>query len=74
MTTADLKPHLTKCKKMVLAGMTADQIAGRLGIAKRTVYNYLKQLVYLGELIIVGDEKATPRLYEDGKRAEEPYN
>ena len=74
MTTAGLKPHLKRCKSLTLAGLTAEQIAQKLDVSVKTVYNYLKQLVFMGELNIIGPENSTPRIYEDGKRADPPYN
>lgn len=74
MTIQNLKPHLLRTKKLVLSGLTPDQISKKLGVSKRTVFNYLNQLVYLGELVIIGPENSTPRVYEDARRPEYPYN
>lgn len=74
MTTQKLTPRLKKCKRLILEGKRGQELANSLGISKRTVYDYIKQLVYMGEIVdITGDKHSTPRIYEDG-RARVFYN
>lgn len=74
MTARDLKPHLKKCKRLVLEGQRGQQLADSLAVSKSTAYNYIEKLVYMGEIIdITGDEHSTPRIYEDGRR-EPPFS
>ena len=74
MTAQDLKPHLKKCKRLVLEGQRGQQLADSLGVSKRTAHNYVKILEYMGEIKdITGNPKTTPRIYEDG-RARVYYN
>lgn len=67
MTTAGIKPHLKRVKKMALAHLSTPQMAKKLGVSPRTVRNYLSQLLYMGELVTIGPPNSTPRIYEDGK-------
>lgn len=74
MTSQDLKPHLKKCKRLVLEGQRGQALADSLGVCKKTAHNYIKILEYMGELKdITGNPKTTPRIYEDG-RARVFYN
>lgn len=74
MVTRELKPILKKVKALVLEGQRGQAIADSLGIGKTTVYNYINQLVFMGELIdVTGNNKSTPRVYEDG-RARTTFN
>lgn len=74
MTTQKMAPHLKKCKRLILEGKRGEALAKGLGVSTRTVYNYTKQLEYMGEIIdITGDKHSTPRIYEDG-RARVFYN
>lgn len=68
MTTQKMAPHLKKCKRLILEGYRGQALADSLGISKRTAYNYVKQLEFMGEIIdITGDNKSTPKIYEDAR-------
>ncbi len=74
MTTQRLAPHLKKCKRLILEGKRGEALANCLGVTKKTAYNYIKQLQYMGEIVdITGNKHTTPRIYEDG-RAQVFYN
>lgn len=74
MTARDLKPHLRKCKNLVLGGARGGALAKALGVSIRTTNNYINQLVYLGELIEVkGSKRSTPRAFIDGKVRPDPF-
>ena len=73
-TARDLKPHLKKCKALVLSGLRGKRLGDALGISERTAYNYVNQLIYMGELIEVkGPKNTTPRIFLDGKGQINPY-
>lgn len=74
MPKSELKPHLKRCKALVLGGARGDDLARLMGVSRRTTYDYINQLVFMGELIeIKGPKRTTPRAFTDGKPENIPF-
>lgn len=69
-----MKPHLRRCKVLVLEGLRGAKLGRALGVSGRTANNYIQQLIFMGELVeIKGPKNSTPRIFADGKAQPSPF-